>query len=342
MKFAKRGNIVNEKGGFLLSRHCIYISIIIMFVLFFMPSVSSSQELTQEEIYDQRMALYFQFADEIVPWYHLAAIDQYERNIQQVRNDLPKKDGLIAILFSDEYWRGALNPHLKDTDPDSIAFFGGHGVDGNGDGVADFNQPEDVLMTMANHLRQFGPSENEFKAALWQYYKREDTVKQIYTIAQLYEHFETINLDEHTFPIAKGHHYTYRGTWGSSRGWGGRRIHEGTDIFAGYGVPVLSTSYGVIEIMGWNDYGGWRIGIRDNHNTYHYFAHLAYYDKGIKEGDIVEPGTLIGFVGSSGYGNEGTSGKFPPHLHYGMYKYNGRIEWSFDPYPSLRIWERNR
>ena len=85
--------------------------------------------------------------------------------------------------------------------------------------------------------------------------------------------------------------------------------------------------------MGWNEYGGWRIGIRDNHNTYHYFAHLAYFDKGIKEGDIVEPGTLLGFVGSTGYGKEGTSGKFPPHLHYGLYKYNGKTEWAFDPYP---------
>ena len=92
--------------------------------------------------------------------------------------------------------------------------------------------------------------------------------------------------------------------------------------------------------MGWNNFGGWRIGIRDNNNSYHYYAHLAYYDKEIKVGDIVEPGTLIGYVGSSGYGKEGTSGKFPPHLHYGIYKFDGRTEWAFDPYPSLVHWER--
>jgi peptidoglycan LD-endopeptidase LytH len=45
-------------------------------------------------------------------------------------------------------------------------------------------------------------------------------------------------------------------------------------------------------------------------------------------------------VGSSGYGPPGTSGKFPPHLHYGMYKDNGFTEWSFDPYPHLKMWER--
>ena len=92
--------------------------------------------------------------------------------------------------------------------------------------------------------------------------------------------------------------------------------------------------------MGWNDYGGWRVGIRDMHNTYHYYAHLSGFNKEVKEGDIVEPGTVIGYVGSSGYGKEGTSGRFPPHLHYGMYKYNGRTEWAFDPYPYLKIWEK--
>jgi murein DD-endopeptidase MepM/ murein hydrolase activator NlpD len=45
-------------------------------------------------------------------------------------------------------------------------------------------------------------------------------------------------------------------------------------------------------------------------------------------------------VGSSGYGPPGTSGKFPPHLHYGMYKDNGVTEWSFDPYPHLAKWKR--
>lgn len=59
-----------------------------------------------------------------------------------------------------------------------------------------------------------------------------------------------------------------------------------------------------------------------------------------KPGQIVEPGQLIGSVGSSGYGPPGTAGKFPPHLHYGLYKDNGRTEWSFDPYPHLKAWER--
>ena len=112
------------------------------------------------------------------------------------------------------------------------------------------------------------------------------------------------------------------------------------DVYARYGTPVLSASYGVIEVMGWNDFGGWRIGIRDNHNSYHYYAHLQSFEEGLKEGDIVKTGQVIGYVGSSGYGKEGTAGKFPPHLHYGIYKFNGRTELAFNPYPFLRQWEK--
>ncbi len=93
-------------------------------------------------------------------------------------------------------------------------------------------------------------------------------------------------------------------------------------------------------MKGWNRYGGWRIGIRDINNNYHYFAHLNGFAKDVHNGMIVEPGMLIGGVGSSGYGPPGTSGKFPPHLHYGMYKDNGFTEWSYDPYSHLKLWER--
>ncbi|MCK9907196.1 M23 family metallopeptidase, partial [Frankia sp. Cpl3] len=84
-----------------------------------------------------------------------------------------------------------------------------------------------------------------------------------------------LNLGQHHFPIPKQYSYSFNNTWGSARGWGGNRIHEGTDLFADYGTPVLSTGYGVIEIIGWNRFGGWRIGLRDMDNVYHYFAHLS-------------------------------------------------------------------
>lgn len=219
-------------------------------------------------------------------------------------------------------------------------FFGGMGRDGNGDGLADRNDPEDALFSIADYIRQYGTEEEWIKIALWDYYQRDKTVGIITNISKLFRTFGTVNLDDKQFPFALNVNFSYRDTWGHKRGWGGRRIHEGTDIFAGYGVHIYSTCYGVVEIMGWNKFGGWRIGIRDKNNTYHYFAHLNGFAGGIKPGTIVKPGQLIGFVGSSGYGPPGTAGKFPPHLHFGLYKDDGRTEWSFDPYPHLKRWER--
>ncbi|WP_445683590.1 M23 family metallopeptidase [Solibacillus sp. FSL R7-0668] len=304
--------------------------------------IHAKEQDSKEQLIQQRMKYYVQFQDFIIPWHYLAAIDQYERNIQQVRKDIPKKESIIAIQFSNEYWAGALNPVHDDTLPNSIDLFGGMGLDGNGDGVASPMDDEDVLFTMAKYLRTYGHSEQEFKLALWDYYKNELAVNQITVIAKLFKKFGTIDLDAHYFPIPKNYSYSYTGTWGANRGWGGRRIHEGTDIFAHYGTPVVSTSYGVVEVIGWNEFGGWRIGIRDHHNSYHYYAHLQSFDKQLQQGDIVEAGQTIGYVGSTGYGKEGTAGKFPPHLHYGMYKFNGRTEWAYDPYPSLLRWEKNK
>lgn len=303
-------------------------------------SVLAEKERTQEEILEERMAYYVKHGSVTLPWYYLAAIDQFERNIQAVRSDIPKSDGPIAIYFTEEFWSGALNPNREDSSQHSIAFFNGNGRDGNGDGLANSDHPDDILATMAAKLNAYEPTEKGFKRALLDHYERKETVNQIMSIAKLYNHFQTLALDERAFPLPVHADYSYRSTWGVSRGWGGRRIHEGTDLFAGYGVPVRSTSYGVIDIMGWNDYGGWRVGIRDIYNTYSYYAHLSGFNKEIKEGDIVEPGTIIGYVGSSGYGKEGTSGRFAPHLHFGMYKYNGRTEWAFDPFPYLKLWER--
>lgn len=304
-------------------------------------SAFAADEQTREEILEKRMDYYIKYATVEVPWYHLAAIDQFERNIQEVRHDLERKEEPVSMTFSPFVWAGEFNPNMADQSPLSIAYFGGIGRDGTQNGFADPNDPDDVMYTLAEFLKTYAYAKDGFKQALMDLYDRKETVNQIQTIAKIYAHFETNALDKRAFPLPITAHYSYRGTWGASRGWGGRRIHEGTDLFAGYGVPVRSVSYGVIEIMGWNEYGGWRVGIRDMHNTYHYYAHLSGFNEEFKEGDIVEPGEVIGSVGSSGYGKEGTSGRFPPHLHYGMYKYNGRIEWAFDPYPHLRNWEKD-
>lgn len=317
----------------------------ILFILCFFCTAMQNQVLgadkSIEQINQERMNL-FKKAETItqIPWYVLASVDQYERNVRRTRNDIPKAKGVIGIYVRPEVWAGMQNPDQSDTNPTSISLFGGIGIDGNGDGKAEPDNDEDVLFTFAAYLLSYGIDLENIKIGLWDYYQRDKTIGLISGHMKLFQKYGRLDLDQHSFPVPIRFNYSYKNTWGDARGWGGRRIHEGTDIFANYGVPVSSTCYGIVEMKGWNRFGGWRLGIRDSSNTYHYFAHLNGFADGMQVGQIVEPGQLIGSVGSSGYGPPGTSGKFPPHLHYGMYKDNGRTEWSYDPYPQLKVWER--
>ncbi|MCM3585056.1 M23 family metallopeptidase [Mesobacillus maritimus] len=315
------------------------LAFIMLSLLFSFPIMASAKE--ELDIDAKRMELYKRVeAITHIPWYYMAAIDQYERSVRNARKDLPDAEGLSGIYFKPEEWTGILNPNHEDSNPLSIQFFDGLGFDGNGDGKADIHDDEDVLHAFAQILLAYGTDQENIKIGLWDYYQRDKTVGIIMDKAKIYQKFGRLDLNEHAFPVPLRSNHSYKNTWGDARGWGGRRIHEGTDIFADYGVPVRATGYGVIEMKGWNRYGGWRVGIRDINNTYHYFAHLSGFAKDLKVGQIVEPGQVIGGVGSSGYGPPGTSGKFPPHLHYGMYKDNGYTEWSFDPYPHLRLWAK--
>ncbi|WP_153126615.1 M23 family metallopeptidase [Peribacillus tepidiphilus] len=312
----------------------------ILSILFLLVQPIQTKAISKDP-YKIRMELYMQVEKVTnIPWYYIAAADQYEHSIRNARRDLPDSDGPVGIYIESEKWRGISNPDVSDENPHSILYFDGIGRDANGDGKASLRDPRDVLFSFANQLLEYGTDEDNLRMGLWDYYKRDKAVGIIMGNAKLFQKYGRINLTDKAFPVPVFSHYSYKNTWGMARGWGGRRSHEGTDIFADYGLPVRSTCYGIIEMKGWNKYGGWRIGIRDIHNTYHYFAHLSGFAKGLKIGQIVEPGMVIGGVGSSGYGPPGTSGKFPPHLHYGMYKDNGYIEWSFDPYPHLKLWER--
>lgn len=165
-------------------------------------------------------------------------------------------------------------------------------------------------------------------------------------VQALLPRYETIDavLREKGFPFAAGTHYSYENSWGEGRAFGGERFHEGTDIFAEYGTPVLSCSSGVVERMGWNDLGGWRVGVRAPDGMYYYYAHLSEYAPGLAEGQTVTIGQELGYVGDSGYGPQGTTGQFEPHLHFGLYQ--GRdtegTEKAFSSYPFLIMWDPER
>ena len=102
--------------------------------------------------------------------------------------------------------------------------------------------------------------------------------------------------------------------------------------------PIYSVSDGVVENIGWLRLGGYRIGIRSRHGAYFYYAHLSDYAKDFQIGEEVKAGTLIGFMGDTGYSDTpGTTGNFPVHLHFGVYfdDESGK-EFSVNPFPLLR------
>jgi len=155
------------------------------------------------------------------------------------------------------------------------------------------------------------------------------------------------------FPLASGYGYSGSDDFGNSRSYGFRRPHLGHDMFGSVGTPVTAVEGGVITEMGWNKYGGWRIGVRSFDGLrYYYYAHLRKdkpYGENIKKGDTVAAGQVVGYLGVTGYSNKenvNMSGK--PHLHFGMQlifdksQEDGNGEIWIDVYQLCRFLSKNR
>lgn len=113
-------------------------------------------------------------------------------------------------------------------------------------------------------------------------------------------------------------------TWGGARSEG--RRHEGIDIFARRGTPILSSTEGLVMEVGSNRLGGQVVWVLGPGGQRHYYAHLDRYAD-VTAGMRIKAGWVLGFVGTTGNA-KGT----PPHLHYGVYDIGGAI----NPYPLLR------
>lgn len=124
-------------------------------------------------------------------------------------------------------------------------------------------------------------------------------------------------------PIAKGFPYSHYDDFGASRSYGYQRNHLGHDLMGQVGTPVIAVESGYVYAMGWNQYGGWRIGINSfDGKRYYYYAHLRQnrpYAEGLEVGDVVTAGDVIGYLGRTGYSaTENVNNIDVYHLHFGL------------------------
>ncbi len=121
----------------------------------------------------------------------------------------------------------------------------------------------------------------------------------------------------------------YTDTWGDSRPGG--RMHEGVDIGADAGVPLLAVTDGVIakqyvDKPGWRGGNAIRLSMPDG--TYFFYGHMSAFGAGIAPGVSVTAGTVIGYVGMTG--NAGAN-----HLHFEVHPRGGA---PINPYPLAKAY----
>ncbi len=130
------------------------------------------------------------------------------------------------------------------------------------------------------------------------------------------------------FPVAGT--YTYTDTFGAYRADMPNHQHEGDDIFASYGTPVVAVLDGTITGLSTTDIGGNNIHLTDASGDYFYYAHLSRFATGLAQGDHVVAGQTIGYVG-----NTGDARTTSPHLHFEIHPDGGA---AVDPTPYLDAW----
>ncbi len=133
------------------------------------------------------------------------------------------------------------------------------------------------------------------------------------------------------FPIVWPYELPLIDSWGFPRmpGTPDAHWHEGIDIFAPTGTPLVATERGVVTRIGTGRLGGLRLWLRGESGTDWYYAHLSAFAQGLTEGEVVDAGTVIGYVGATGNA-VGT----PPHLHIQVHPNGGE---PVNPYPLLSV-----
>jgi murein DD-endopeptidase MepM/ murein hydrolase activator NlpD len=131
------------------------------------------------------------------------------------------------------------------------------------------------------------------------------------------------------FPVAGPH--SYSDTFGAPRMFGTSyaHLHQGTDIFASSGTPLVAVERGVVFSMGSDVLGGTKLWLQGASGTKYYYAHLSAFAEGMASGTVVSAGDVVGFVG-----NTGNAATTPAHCHFEVHPNGGP---AVNPYPLLKI-----
>lgn len=132
------------------------------------------------------------------------------------------------------------------------------------------------------------------------------------------------------FPVAAKH--AFGDSWGAPRMVGTKfqHSHEGTDVFAAFGSPLVAVEDGIVQKVGKDTLGGMKLWLVGSHSgNRYYYAHLSAFSPGLVDGTYVTAGQIVGQVGDSGNAKGGAA-----HLHFEIHP-NGYA--AVNPYPLLRV-----
>ncbi len=192
------------------------------------------------------------------------------------------------------------------------------GVDADDDGVANPHDIDDAVASAANYL--CGGDQGEItdeRSALLRYNDDESYVARVLTFADEVGSAEGVAL---LCPVAGP--TTFTNTWLAPRS-GGRR-HEGVDMFAAEGTPVVAPVGGEVELRE-GRVGGLAFQLWGDDGNYYYGAHLSGFTN---VAGRVPAGTVVGYVGTTG-----NASHTDPHLHFEIHlgRKNGDAPKPIDP-----------